>query len=71
MKINYRQLAEESGVELKGMVTKGEKVTFLNLSKEDDTKVRIALELHKAKEEKGITNEDIMKKLEEMDKKNG
>ncbi len=66
MKINYNQLQDECGFELKGMITKGEKVTFLNLSSLEETNVRIALELHVAKEDQTITNEDLLKELKKI-----
>ena len=46
MDINIKQLSQESGVEIKGVVTKGEVITFLDLSKEDEVKVREALKTH-------------------------
>lgn len=46
MEINIEQLSQESGVEIKGIVTKGDTITFLDLTKEDELKVREALKTH-------------------------
>jgi len=46
MEINIEQLSLESGVTIKGVFQKGDKITFLDLSKEDEAKVREALKTH-------------------------
>ena len=65
--INYTQLGEEAGVEIKGILIKGETITFLDLSEEDETKEREALKTHIAIFPKRVTNQDIMNKLNAMD----
>jgi len=44
--MDIKQLSIESGVEIKGVITKGNTITFLDLSPEDELKVRKALETH-------------------------
>ena len=46
MEINIEQLSQESGVDIKGVLTKGDKITFLDLTPEDELKVREALKTH-------------------------
>ena len=46
MEINIEQLSQESGVIIKGVVTKGDTITFLDLTQEEELKVREALKTH-------------------------
>ena len=70
MEINFKQLEEESGVKLKGISMKLDQITFEDLSKEDDIKVRETLKSHIPNPpEPQITLKDIMDKLNILEKR--
>lgn len=67
-RFNRKQLEEESGVVIEGYRIKGDIITFANLTREDEEKVRLALETHiPAERIRRVTNEDIMNKLMGME----
>ena len=72
MEINIEQLSKESGVDIKGILTKGDVPVFLNLTKEELAKVLKSLKTHVPIKPIIIqkpTIQDIMTKLKEVENK--
>ncbi len=66
MKINWKQIETETGITLKEIRTKGDKIFFEGLSNEDEATIREALLTHIPIKIKQPTNQEIMDKLNSM-----
>ena len=66
MEINIKQLSQESGVEIKGIRTKGDDIFFLDLTQEEEVLARQALKTHIPIKIIQPTNQDIMDKLNSL-----
>lgn len=62
-KVNWKQLEGEAGVTLKEIRTKGDKMFLNNLTQKQVNDIVLALSSHTAVFPKGISNQDIMNKL--------